>query len=204
MAQSAPPSELPPGNIGNLFVCLRLISDVLLVTGMKHSIHRSRNGGFTLIEAAMVTVIIGVAFTAVMGLFYACTTQNRIANHMTVAAMLASHVQEVMAPLPYSDPNPLVATFGPEPGETLETFDDIDDFHGLSINPPIDATRTPIPELSQYTQSITVTRVPANNPAGTSTTESGNLRVRVIISYQQNPQSPAEQVFSMSWLRPQH
>jgi type II secretory pathway pseudopilin PulG len=172
--------------------------------GARSSVRASGNGGFTIIEAAMVTVIIGVAFTAVMGLFYACTTQNRVANHTTVAAMLASNVQEAMAALPYSDPNPLVATFGPEPGETLETFDDIDDFHGLSINPPIDATRAPIPELSQYTQTITVTRVPANNPSGSSATETGSVRVRVVVSYQQNPQAPAEQVFSMSWLRPNH
>jgi Tfp pilus assembly protein PilV len=167
----------------------------------RHPIRSARHGGFTLIEAAMVTVIIGVAFTASMGLFYACTGQNRVANHVTVATMLASNIQEAMAPLPFSDPNPITATFGAETGETLASYDDVDDFHGVSITPPIDATRTAIPELSQYTQTITVTQVPTNNLSGSSTSETGAVRVQVVISYQQNPQATAQTVFTLEWLR---
>lgn len=159
----------------------------------------SRTTGFTLIEAAMTTAIIGIAFVAVLELFSACTRQNRYASNSTVAMMLAQHTQEMMIGLPFADPNPLSAVFGAETGEALANYDDIDDFAGLSFNPPIDAQRQPIDELSQYTQTITVTNANADQPSASGT--AGNaLRISVVITYRANESAPVEQVYSYSWL----
>lgn len=147
----------------------------------------------------MTTAIIGIAFVAVMELFAACTRQNRYANHATTAMMLAEHVQEMMIGLPFSDPNPLSAVFGAETGESLETYDDLDDFNGLSFTPPIDAQRQPIPELSQYTQTISVVNANPNQPSITGTAGKA-LRIRVVVTYRSNSSSQVEQVYSLSWL----
>ncbi len=160
---------------------------------------RRQSHGFTLIEAAITTAIIGIAFASVMELFAACTKQNRAAGNATSAMLLAQHVQELMVSLPFSDPSPLTAIFGSETGETLATFDDIDDFNGLTFSPPIDASRQPIDGLNQYSQTISVTDA---NPAQPSAAGSPGyaLRVRVVVTYQFNPAAPVEPVYSYSWL----
>src|SRR5262245_31206809 len=100
---------------------------------------RSRGGrrGFTLIEAALTTAITGIAFVAIMQLFAACTQQNRIGTNMTTAMLLAGHVQETMNGLSFNDPVQGTTVYGPEPGQALDKYDDIDDFDGLSFSPPI-------------------------------------------------------------------
>lgn len=155
--------------------------------------------GFTLIEAAMTTAIIGIAFVAVLELYTACTKQNRYASNSTVAMMLAQHTQEMLIGLPFADPNPLSAVFGAETGESLAGFDDIDDFNGMSFSPPIDASRQTLPELSQYTQTISVTNANPDQPSAAGSAGSA-LRVSVVISYQANESAVVEPVYSYSWL----
>lgn len=171
---------------------------------------RPRRRGFTLIEAALTTFIIGTAVLATVQLFAACTQQNATAAQGTTAMLLASHIQETMAGLPVMDPAYANTYFGPEPGETLPIFNDVDDFDGSSLNPPIDSTRTKIPQLSQYTQVVTVLPVLANrlsansNPAALDlpkSTYTGAVRVQVRIMYQRTPASPSVEVYRTSWLR---
>src|SRR4051812_43935980 len=48
---------------------------------------RRRRGprGFTLIETALATIIVGVGIVASMQLFATCSVQNRVSNQMTAA-----------------------------------------------------------------------------------------------------------------------
>ena len=103
--------------------------------------HRARRRGFTLIEAALATTIVGVGVVASAQLFLSCTQQNASSANMTTAMLLASNVREAMSGLAFNDPTNGTATFGKETGETLPVFDDIDDFDGGSFNPPIDSLR---------------------------------------------------------------
>lgn len=155
--------------------------------------------GFTLIEAGLATVIVGVGFTALMGLFAACTQQNRAASHLTTATLLAGNVQEMMAELPFSEPKALVATFGPEPGETLATFDDVDDLNGASINPPVDALRRPLGDLSQYTQAVSVETVEAGRVTRGSSAGDA-VRVTVKVLYGSGSDAP-QPLYELSWVR---
>src|SRR4051794_30431694 len=86
--------------------------------------------GVTLTEAALATVIIGTGVLATLQLFAACTQENATAAQATTAMLLASHVQETMAGLPIVDPAYANTYFGPEPGQALATYDDVDDFDG--------------------------------------------------------------------------
>ncbi len=155
-------------------------------------------------------MIVGVAFTAVMGLFAACTQQNRIGGNMTTAMLLAGHIQETMAGLSFNDPAYGAAYFGPEPGQTLSGYDDVDDFDGSSFNPPIDSFRQPIPDLSQYTQTVSVVPVyamqlssnaDAEHPTIPKTTYTGAVRVTVHVLYQATPDSSPAEIYNTSWIR---
>jgi hypothetical protein len=156
-------------------------------------------------------VIVGTGVMASAALFQACTNQNGTASHLTVATMLAENIREAMAGLPFSDPVTNTASFGPEAGETtLASFNDADDFDGQTLNPPIDATRAKLPQLSQYTQKISVMPVDPNSPGGntdelhptiTKGTYTGAVRVRVHILYSPTPTSPATEVYAASWVR---
>ena len=171
---------------------------------------RGRGRGFTLIEAALTTAITGIAFVAIMELFSACTQQNRVGTNMTTAMLLAGHVQETMAGLAFNDPVLGRGTFGPETGQTLVSYDDIDDFDGQNFNPPIDAMRRRIPELSQLTQNVIVMPIYANqlssnsdpgNPAIPKTAYTGAARVTVRILYRVKATDVPVEVYRTSWIR---
>ena len=163
---------------------------------------QSRSRGFSLVECAFSVAIVGVAFVAIMQLWGTCTQGNRIASSTTAAMMLASQIQEATRSLPIADPASGIATFGPEAGEMLSSFDDVDDFNNQSFSPPIDSNRSQISDLSGYTQQIRVVPVGATdldgNLDGTSiptTTYTGAVRVTVTVLQGQS------EAATLSWIR---
>lgn len=166
--------------------------------------------GFTLPEAALATVIIGVGVLATMQLFGACTRDNANSAQTTTAMLLAQNIQEVMTDLPFNDPTSGAAVFGAEFGETLQTYNDIDDFDSRTFQPPIDALRQPLPQLSQYSQVISVVPVyPSRLSTNTNEaapdiakgTYTGAVRVCARILYQARPSDVAQEVYRISWIR---
>jgi len=63
-----------------------------------------RRTGFTLVEAAMVTVIIGVGVMAMLTLLAAGTAANEDATQLTEAINLANNIHEITMGMPYYDP----------------------------------------------------------------------------------------------------
>jgi type II secretory pathway pseudopilin PulG len=164
----------------------------------------ARHRGFTLIEAALTTIIVGVGVVASMALFGACSTQNINATQMTTAMLLASNIQEAMANVAFCDPIMGKTTFGPEGGESLATYDDVDDFDGLSINPPIDALRSGIPQMSQFSQVVSVVPVSPNNLTSVlpkTVVNRAVVRVQVRVLYQRTPDAGAQEVYRTDWIR---
>jgi type II secretory pathway pseudopilin PulG len=149
--------------------------------------HPRRRTGFTLVEAAITTAIIGLGFVAVMELFTGTTRQNATADHMTSAMMLAGQMEEMLALLPMDDPTTGSQTsFGPEEASVAQ-YDDLDDFAGAAgagttFSPPVDCRLQAIPSLSQYTQRITVTRVLPDALDVTLNGYTGACRVDISIS----------------------
>ena len=96
-------------------------------------------GGFTLIEAAMATVIIGVGVLAMIDAQTAFIRANVWSNHAASATFLANEIREYSRKLPRHDPvsglvidGGLLHGWGPDEGEvTVDDFDDLDDFDGI-------------------------------------------------------------------------
>ena len=155
-------------------------------------------------------VIVGIGVVASIRLFGACAHENRGSNQMTSAMLLGAHVREAMVGLTFNDPISGRTNFGYEAGETLNSFDDVDDFDGQTYNPPIDSTRSPITSMSQYSQVVSVVPVFPNKlssnandtaPEIPKTTYTGAVRVRVRITYRANPTDPPAEVYRASWVR---
>ncbi|MGE5610210.1 MAG: type IV pilus modification PilV family protein [Bacillota bacterium] len=123
--------------------------------------------GFTLLEAALVTCIVGVGITSLLQLMAAGTVCNTTGTELTTGLNLAKNIREMTLGLAFADPtsvnrwDPSVPPhWGPESDEpTVQSYDDVDDLDGASFNPPIDARRQSLTEFANWTQSIKVTSV---------------------------------------------
>jgi type II secretory pathway pseudopilin PulG len=129
---------------------------------------RTRRGGFTLIEAAMTTVIIGVGCVAMLRLLGAGTLANNDGAELTTGMNLAGNIRELLTGVHYSDPTS-PSHWGAESGETSATaYNDLDDFDGKSFSPPIDARRQSLgSNYSDWTQSVKIETI---KPDSLSTT----------------------------------
>jgi type II secretory pathway pseudopilin PulG len=130
----------------------------------EHIVSRTprRRGGFTLIEAAITTVIIGVGCLAMLQLLGAGTVANGEGTELTTAMNLAGNIRECLTGVAFSDPIPTADdTWGPEVDETtLDHYDDLDDFDGKTFDPPIDTRRDSLGAVYDgWTQSVKVESV---------------------------------------------
>lgn len=137
-----------------------------------------RQAGFTLIEAALATVIIGTGVLAIVAAQQAYHQKNQWAQKSGTAMLLANELREMTLSLPAHDPATYLDNLGPEANEIVGVtpdvtlFDDLDDFAGdvdpaigrgpgTLFSPPINALRQVIPgdDMAQWTQHIQVERV---------------------------------------------
>ena len=158
------------------------------------SFSSKRRSGFTLIEAALVTTIISFGVLAMLQLLAVGTVSNNDGAEMSTAINLAKSVREMMIGMSIADP--VTPThWGSEAGENLATYNDIDDFDGKTYSPPIDARRTSIAALNDWSQSIRVQTVDPN--LLTSTVPNGTTAaVRVTVTVSRN----GKQITSYSWV----
>ncbi len=151
----------------------------------------SRRRGFTLIEAALTTVIVGTGVLAIVAAQQAFLQKNEWAVRSAMGMMLANEVRELTLSLPMHDPITNKTTMGPETGENNVTqYDDLDDFAGVvningfgggitfmdqseitalglsgpSYQPgPINGLRQVIPNMKGWRQVVTVENVLPGN-----------------------------------------
>jgi len=124
---------------------------------------RGRRGGFTLIEAAITTVIIGVGCLAMLQLLGAGTVANGEGTELTKAMNLAGNIRECLTGVAFCDPV-VKDNWGLDTGESmtvLSTLDDLDDFDGKTFSPPIDARRAKLtsPNYNGWSQTVKVESV---------------------------------------------
>jgi len=170
--------------------------------------------GFTLIEAALTTVIVGTGVLAIVAAQQAFHAKNDWAQRTGTAQLLANEIREMTLPLPLHDPITGKQNYGPEPNETDVTmYDDLDDFggavgatgfgEGTEFSPPINALRQAVPDMDRWTQQVRVENVLPDyvsaafaQPTGTTDT----MRVTVVVLYRNPTTDTDEQVTSLTWL----
>lgn len=176
--------------------------------------HGRDTRGFTLIEAALATVIVGVGVLAIVEAQQSFHRKNLWAVQSGVATRLGNEIREMTLNLPRHDPVTGTARWGPETGEeTLGDFDDLDDFDGgdgqgtifsaALGNGPISARREPIPGLEGWSQVVRVRNVHAFEITRTVPDGSSDfLQVEVTVSWQAPGADAPAEMTRFSWLAP--
>jgi type II secretory pathway pseudopilin PulG len=121
--------------------------------------------GFTLIEAAIVAVIVGVSIVGMLQLMAAGTMANTESTELTTAIGLASNVHEMAMGVPYTS--------------LFSTLDN------KTYSPPVDAKGNTIGELPNWKQTVDVSYVDENNirqPVPDTQTEP-TARITITISH---------------------
>jgi Tfp pilus assembly protein PilV len=162
-----------------------------------------RRRGFTLIEAATTTVIIGVGCVAMLELLGAGTIANQAGTEGTVAMNLAGNVREAMTGIAFAD-KASPTHWGPETGETdVQLFNDVDDFDGWTSAPgtPINSERDRLgADYATWQQQVKVESVQRDNLSQTTAhlTLTPDLRPtsRVTVSILHN----GRPIYSESWI----
>ena len=152
--------------------------------------------GFSLIEVLFAVLLVGLAIASLMAANGAFTKANGAGTDQSTAEFLVGQIRELTMLLPVVDPETETTTFGPETGETLATYDDLDDFDGASFSPPINADRAALSQFSAFSQQVKVENVSASNFEQVVADHSSNF-VRVTVSVYLN----SREISSASWLR---
>lgn len=91
--------------------------------------YNANRRGFTLAEAMMAVMVLGIAAASVLLPFMSGAAVRADGFNRTLAARLASDLMEQILRLPFHDPNDGTSyTLGPESGD----YDNIDDYHGYT------------------------------------------------------------------------
>ncbi len=152
--------------------------------------------GFSLIEVLVAILIVGLAIFSLVGANSVFTMANGAGTDLSTAEFLFEQIRELTALLPVIDPQTGTSTFGPETGEALADYDDLDDFDGKNFSPPISTHRDPLNNFAAYSQQITVENVnPSDFEQVVSNHSSNFVRVTVKIFLNSN------EISSASWLR---
>jgi prepilin-type N-terminal cleavage/methylation domain-containing protein len=154
-------------------------------------------GGFSLIEIAVATAIVGLALAAVLVACGSNTRVNEAGRKLTQGALLAQEIREWTLALPFSDPDPADQGKPPGPdGSSPQVFvDDLDDLMNVTYNAPRNGQGQALSELAGWSQTITMTwRDPADVSQTVAPGTSDVIRVQVDVAYK------GKSVASNSWL----
>jgi prepilin-type N-terminal cleavage/methylation domain-containing protein len=173
---------------------------------------RARHG-FTLIETALATVIVGVGVLAMVAAQQAFHRQNRWSTHASTAMRLGNEIREMTLNLPRHDPVTSDAFWGAENNEGwIGDFDDLDDFDGEGDglifsaaldNGPINARREVISNMAGWAQIVRVYNVdPFDITSIQPDASTGLMAVEVVVTYQAPGDEEPQEVTRVSWLAP--
>jgi MSHA pilin protein MshD len=97
---------------------------------------RRLRSGFSIVEVTVSIVLTGIMLTVALQ----TVSQSNLTQHRTLERARAGELARMLANeiLQHSYVEPVAAaTFGAESGETRATYDDVDDYNGLSESPPV-------------------------------------------------------------------
>jgi prepilin-type N-terminal cleavage/methylation domain-containing protein len=157
------------------------------------------DSGFSLVEVLIAILLVGLAVASLVAANSAFTKANGAGTDLSTAEFLAEQIRELTSLLPVVEPETPengVDVFGPESGETLATYDDLNDFDGKSFSPPINANRIALNDLAAYSQQVTVENVDKSNFEQV-VADHGSSFFRVTVRVYLN----SKEISSASWLR---
>ncbi len=156
------------------------------------AIRNSRcSSGFTLIEAAISTVIVSVMFVAALNTVGAARVAQHKAALVGRGRTFASALMQEILQQSYQEPG-ATWVFGREAGESdtsRAAYDDVDDYHGWTESPPVAKDGTALPNSANWSRTVTVEWVDPQQPKQVRGTETGAKRITVVAAFRDVPQA---------------
>lgn len=145
-----------------------------------------RRGGFTLIEAVMSMLIVGLMLVAALNTVGASKLSQARNTERVRGPLLAQDLMAEILSQNYEEPVDTVG-FGRESGESggdRADWDDVDDYDGWSKSPPQKKDGTVMPDLQGWGREVTVTWANAFTPDSPSVAATDLKRIDVKVTYQ--------------------
>ena len=140
--------------------------------------------GFTLIEAAMTTAVIGFGVVGMLQLLAAGTVANSEGTELTTAVNLANNVREISLGLAFRDPEQPTVWTAREAGALY--YDNITDLDNMTFQPPLDVRRRPITGYGTWSQRVKVETVASDNLTSLRPDDINEPAVRVTVTVTRN------------------
>ena len=141
---------------------------------------------FTLIEAVLCTLIVGVILVAAIATVGASRRAQKSASDRAAANVLARDLLVEVSSKPYADPTATGPTsLGIDAGETpmmRSTFDDVDDYAGFQESPPTSPSGAGMPGYDKWSRAIAVEYASPASPDQPAFTDTGVKRITVTVS----------------------
>jgi MSHA pilin protein MshD len=144
---------------------------------------RPRGGGgraFTLVESVIAVLIVSTVLVAALRTFGSLARARLIQTDRTLAYGLADDLLAEVMQCRFTEPGG-GTTLGPDAGEMRGTYDDVDDYDGLSQTPPQLRDGTALTEFTGWTRSVSVTFVNPDAPDVAASPADSQLK-RIIVT----------------------
>ncbi|MBX3364453.1 MAG: hypothetical protein KF866_06790 [Phycisphaeraceae bacterium] len=153
--------------------------------------------GLSIIETAIATVLVGTLVVGAVRIVGTHAASRTVMVQRLQAEFLAQHLAAEIASKFYADPTDSTDVFGPSASEVVSgrtSFNDVDDYHGLSESPPRGPNGAVLTGLTGVTRSVSVAYVTAEGDV--SAVDTGLKRVTVSVVRRGRPQASVEFVRS--------
>jgi len=137
---------------------------------------RRERGIFSLVEVLLATLVLALSATTTAYWVETVGNLGTDADEQTIGLTIARTMEGIISPLAFREPGG-GSSLGPEVGESLLEFEDIDDFNGFTSNPPIDGDRSPQSAFVNWTVSVSVEPVDSTTLNVVSTSDVRRVRV---------------------------
>lgn len=145
--------------------------------------------GFTLVEAVISCLVVGIALVPAMNMIGAAAKARQNQSDFNQGMALAKDLLNEVMECRYTDPD------GREAGETRATWDDVADYDSLTDKPPSAKDGTPLADAMGWMRQVRVGFVIPATPAIASPLDLGLRLITVTVT------SPTGKTYTLSALR---
>jgi len=139
--------------------------------------------GITMAETIVSTLLVGLVLASTIQIVGPIVRSGSVMADQLVASNLALELSEEISTKHFTSPVlDDLESMGPGVGETRSTYDDIDDYHGMTNKPPQLSTGRELANLSGWVRTVKVVHVDVNNPRVEAGSYTGLKSVTVTVS----------------------
>ncbi len=158
----------------------------MTVRPVRRTTSRGRLWGFSLVEVAISTAIVGVMLVAALHAVASARMGLSRVQQRSKGMLLAQGLMAEILQQDYADADFGTDSFGlggSEGGSNRAAYDDVDDYDGWSASPPETRDGTPIPGTDGYERLVVVDWVTSSDTTDVRGESTGAKRIIVTVKF---------------------